>query len=93
MQPPKPEASLLQSQKGKPFSANTLCRLFGRLYEQACINGASSHSGRRWFITRLAHSRVSLKVIMQLVGHKNLSTTQHYIEVTDDMMRRAVELL
>ena len=90
---PKPDTSLLQSQKGKPFSPNTLCQLFGRLYGQACINGASSHSGRRWFITRLAHSGVSPKVIMELAGHKNLSTTQRYIEVTDDMMRKAVELL
>jgi integrase/recombinase XerD len=36
---------------------------------------------------------VSPKVIMELAGHKNLSTTQRYIEVTDDMMRKAVELL
>ncbi|MEF2554457.1 tyrosine-type recombinase/integrase [Aurantimonas sp. A2-1-M11] len=54
---------------------------------------STSHSGRRWFITRLAHSGVSAKVIMTLAGHKNLGTTQRYIDVNDEMMRAAVELL
>lgn len=67
--------------------------MFGDIYEQSGIDGASSHSGRRWFITRLAHSGVSAKVIMTLAGHKNLSTTQRYIEVNDEMMRDAVRRL
>ncbi|SDG91911.1 tyrosine-type recombinase/integrase [Pelagibacterium luteolum] len=72
------------------FSANSLCQLFARIYRAAGIDGASSHSGRRWFITKLAHSGVSPKVIMTLAGHKNLTTTQRYIEVNDEMMARAV---
>jgi len=67
--------------------------LFARLYALAGIDGASSHSGRRWFITRLAHSGVSAKVIMTLAGHRHLSTTQRYIEVNDEMMRAAVAIL
>ncbi|MEE2950206.1 MAG: site-specific integrase [Pseudomonadota bacterium] len=84
---------LLVTQKGSAFSANTLCQLMGRLYAEAGLDGASSHSGRRWFITRLAHSGVSAKVIMTLAGHKNLGTTQRYIDVNDEMMRSAVERL
>lgn len=83
----------LMTQKDTAFSPNTLCQLFGRIYKDAGIDGASSHSGRRWFITRLAHSGVSPKVIMTLAGHRNLSTTQRYIEVNDHMMRAAVEAL
>jgi integrase/recombinase XerD len=30
---------------------------------------------------------------MMLAGHKHISTTQRYIEVNDEMMRRAVEAL
>ena len=52
-----------------------------------------SHSGRRGFITKLAHSGISSKVIMELAGHKHLGTTQRYIEVTDDMKRAAVEIV
>ena len=89
----KPDRPLLQTQKRTAFSANTLCQLMGDLYEQAGLEGASSHSGRRWFITKLAHSGISAKVIMQLAGHKHLTTTQRYIEVNDDLMRAAVEVL
>lgn len=90
---PAPETALLRSQKGGAFSANTLCQLFGELYRRAGIDGASSHSGRRGFITKLAHSGVSAKVIMELAGHKHLGTTQRYIEVNDEMKRAAVEIL
>lgn len=83
----------LMTQRHTAFSPNTLCQLFGQLYALGGIDGASSHSGRRWFITRLAHSGISAKVIMTLAGHKNLTTTQRYIDVNDEMMRAAVEVL
>lgn len=88
-----PDAPLLMTQKRTSFSANTLCQLFGQLYRSTGLDGATSHSGRRWFITRLAHSGVSPKVIMVLAGHRNLTTTQRYIDVRDDMMKAAVDLL
>lgn len=87
------DAPLLKTQKRSAFSANTLCQLFGELYGRAGVDGASSHSGRRSFITKLAHSGVSPKVIMTLAGHKNLSTTQRYIDVNDEMLRKAVEII
>jgi integrase/recombinase XerD len=90
---PKPEKPLLLTQKNTAFSPNTLCQLFNKLYIDAGILGGTSHSGRRWFITRLAHSGISAKVIMTLAGHKHLSTTQRYIEVNDEMLKAAVEVL
>jgi integrase/recombinase XerD len=89
----EPHAPLIRSQKGGAFSPNTLCQTFGELYRHAGIRGASSHSGRRAFITKLAHSGVSAKVIMELAGHKHLTTTQRYIDVNDEMKREAVEIL
>ena len=67
---PKPARALLRSQKGAAFSANSLCQLLARLYDEAGIQQGSSHSGRRWFITKLAHSGVSAKVIMTLAGQE-----------------------
>jgi len=90
---PSPSAPLLLTQKNTAFSANTLCQLFGQLYRKAGVDGASSHSGRRGFITKLAHSGVSAKVIMTLAGHKHLSTTQRYIDVNDEMLKAAVEVV
>lgn len=84
---------VLVTQKRTAFSPNTLCQLMRRFYDQAGLDGGSSHSGRRWFITRLAHAGISSKAIMMLAGHRHLSTTQRYIDVNDEMMRAAVEVL
>ncbi len=93
-EPQSLDQPLISSQVSRyGFSADSLAQTFGRIYGAAGIVGASSHSGRRWFITRLAHSGVSAKVIMELAGHKQLTTTQRYIEVNDELMRKAVEIL
>ena len=84
---------LLMTQKDTAFSPNTLCQLFGELYKRAGIDGASSHSGRRSFITKMAHNGISPKVIMTLAGHKHLGTTQRYIDVNDEMLKMAVEVV
>lgn len=92
-QPPALLQPVLITQKRSAFSANTLCQLMRSWYDQAGLDGGSSHSGRRWFITRLAHAGISPKAIMMLAGHRHLSTTQRYIDVNDEMMRAAVEVL
>jgi integrase/recombinase XerD len=84
---------VIRSQRGGHFSANSLAQVFARLYASVGFTDASSHSGRRWFITELAKKGVTSKAIMELAGHKQLSTTQRYIEVTDQMKAEAVQLL
>ena len=54
---------------------------------------SSSHTRCRSIITKLASKGVSAKVLMELAGHKHLSTTQRYIEVNDQMLKEAVELI
>ncbi len=75
------------------FTPNTLAQYFHYLYKRAGIAGASSHSGRRTFITNLAAKGVSVRVLMSLAGHRHIGTTQAYIDVNDDMKRRAVEMV
>jgi integrase/recombinase XerD len=86
---------LFYSQKSKSdgFTANTLTQFFHYLFKRAGIYGASSHSGRRTFITNLANKGISVRLLASLAGHKNISTTQCYIDVNDDMKRKAVELV
>ena len=50
-------------------------------------------SDRRWFITNLANKGVSVRVLMELVGHSSMAVTQKYIDVNPTVMRSAVELL
>jgi integrase/recombinase XerD len=75
------------------FSPNTLAQHFYWLYRKAGVSNASSHSGRKTFLTSLASQGVSVFVLASLAGHKSISTTQRYITVNDDVKRRAVELV
>lgn len=89
------DQKLFYSQKSTSngFNANTLTQHFHFLYKKAGIDGASSHSGRRSFITNLASKGVSVRVLMSLAGHRSISTTQAYIDINDNLLRSAVELI
>ena len=87
------EEPLFVSRYGTAMSANSLVQVFGRIYRQAGLGNASSHSGRRSFITGLAHKGVNVRVLAALVGHKSISTTQRYIEVGEHQLRAAIELI
>ena len=69
-----------------------MCQLLNSIYQACGIEGASSHSGRRSFITKLAGKGVSVRVLQELAAHANLATTQRYIDVNDEQMRNAIEL-
>jgi len=90
-----PELPLFPTQRGprRHFSPNTLAQHFYWLYRNAGISNASSHSGRKTFLTSLASQGVSVFVLAALAGHKSIATTQRYITVNDDVKRRAVELV
>ena len=83
---------LFMTAGGKPFSANVLAQFYFWLYRKAGIE-ASSHSGRRSFITNLANQGIGVRVLAGLAGHRSITVTQRYIDVNDDMKRRAVELV
>ena len=82
-----------QKRISEGFNSNTLTQHFHHLYKRAGIAGASSHSGRRSFITNLASKGVSVRVLASLSGHKSIATTQRYIEIGDHQKRSAVELI
>ena len=87
-----PSAPLIYSQKCRQgFSANS--QEFKTIYRRAGIQGATSHSGRRTFITVLANKGIGVRVLQSLAGHKSIATTQVYIDVNDEMKRAAVNLI
>lgn len=84
----------IRSQKTRTgFSSNSLGQEFKKIYQRAGLVGATSHSGRRSFITHLAAKGVGVRVLMSLAGHKSISTTQVYIDFNDQMKKQAVNLL
>lgn len=84
---------LLVSQKGGGFSSQTIQQIFRNLYKQIGLDGASSHSGRRTMLTKLAERGVHARVIQQIARHSSLATTQRYIDVSPHLLRNAVEML
>ena len=77
---------LFLNQRGRPVTPNSVAQQFKRLMKKAGFVGASSHSGRRTFITTLARRSqevgCSLKDVQLLAGHANLSATEGYIELS-----------
>lgn len=92
-QPVAPDTPLFVTAGRKPFNANVLAQHFFWLFKRAGIEGASSHSMRRSFITNLASKGIGVRVLANLAGHRSIAVTQRYIDVNDDMLRRAVELV
>ena len=89
----QPNAPIMFSAKGGGFTAQTVVNLFQTLYKAAAISGASSHSGRRQFVTELADKGINARVIQALARHKHLNTTMRYIDLNENKLRSAVELV
>jgi integrase/recombinase XerD len=86
------ERSLFNTQKSHAFTANTATQLLQRIYARAGMVGATSHSGRRSYLTKLADKGVGVFVLAQLAGHRHINTTQRYVNVSDTQLRNAAEL-
>jgi len=84
---------LFYTQKQAGFSANSLTQYFFYLYRNVGLDGASSHSGRRSFLTGLANKGTSIHILKSLAGHRNISTTATYLYNTPDQLKAAVELI
>jgi len=85
--------ALFNTQRSAAFTANSLTQVVNGIYRNAGFDGASSHSGRRGFLTNLAEKGVSVRVMMALAGHANMATTQRYIDLRPGVLRNAVELV
>lgn len=75
------------------FNANSLAQTFALLYRGAGIEGASSHSGRRSFLTNLANKGTSIHLLKTLAGHRSIQTTAAYLYSSPTQLRAVVELI
>jgi integrase/recombinase XerD len=82
----KLDASLLKSQKGGFFNANSMVHLIKRIYEDAGLGHASSHSGRRKFATTLIESGADINCVKILMGHSSIQTTALYFSTNPERL-------
>jgi integrase len=88
---------IIHSERDIGMSPGAVQVWFHRLYnDELAFKGASSHSGRRTFVTRCAKKIIeaggSLRDVQELAGHSSLATTQRYIQGDTDAKRRVVDL-
>jgi len=84
---------LFYTQKQAGFSANSLTQYFFYLYRNVGLDGASSHSGRRSFLTGLANKGTAIHILKSLAGHRSISTTASYLYSNPTQLKAAVELV
>lgn len=77
--------------KNKQMSTNNVTVYLHRLYQKFGVEGCSSHSGRRTFITKLARScnefDCSVKDVQMLARHLDIRTTEKYIDPSAGAMK------
>ncbi len=89
--------SVVRSQRGGPMTPVSIVNWFAKAYRAIGLQGCSSHSGRRTFITRAArqvhNAGASLRDVQLLAGHRSIQTTQRYIDGDTDAQRKLVSLI
>jgi integrase len=88
---------LIRSERGGPMTPLSIVVWFNRAFRNIGLNGCSSHSGRRTFITRAARlvhkAGGSLRDVQLLAGHRSIQTTQRYIDGDTDAQRKLVAMI
>lgn len=91
------EGPVIRSSRGRHMTAKAVVNWFTALYRNAGLEGCSSHSGRRTFVTRAARlitrAGGSLRDVQQLAGHRSIQTTQGYIEGDAQAQHRLVRMI
>lgn len=88
---------VIRTERSKNTNSQSIVNMFQRWYRAVGFIGCSSHSGRRTFITNLSRKiglvGGSLRDVQFLAGHKNLQTTQRYIDFDTESQRKVVNLI
>lgn len=85
-QPKQPrELALFLNQRGGRLTTRSVGRILeGHLLRTGLVDTASPHTLRHSFATHLLDGGADLRSVQELLGHRNLTTTQIYTHVTQD---------
>jgi integrase/recombinase XerD len=91
------DGPVIVSERGGSMTPLSIVIWFANTYRMLGLDGCSSHSGRRTFITRAArlvhHAGGSLRDVQVLAGHRSIQTTQRYIDGDTDAQRKLVSMI
>jgi integrase/recombinase XerD len=77
----------------KPLSLQTATWVFTKMFADAGIKGAKTHSLRRTHANTLRRNAVDLKIIQEQLGHSTLAVTEAYLQVDPVEAKRAIKSL
>ena len=88
---------VIRSERGGAMTPVSIVNWFAIACRAVGLEGCSSHSGRRTFITRAARlvhkAGGSLRDVQLLAGHRSIQTTQRYIDGDSDAQRKLVSMI
>jgi site-specific recombinase XerD len=84
---------LFVNRRGRPITSRSIQNLCEKSGEAAGLPvHVHPHMIRHSFATHLLDNGADLRIVQELLGHENLSTTQIYTHVTQDKLARVVDL-
>jgi len=88
---------VIRTERSEKTSPQAIVNMFASWFDDMGLNGCSSHSGRRTFITNAARTISSvggsLRDVQMLAGHSSLAVTQRYIEGDGEAKLKVVDLV